>query len=218
MAHTKYYAKDGEQVPSVTTVIGGNLGWNKNMLIAWTKKKALKEGIDSNTIVKESSEIGTLTHYLCENKINNTVPDIAPYSKEHLAKAKNGYLGFCDWEKFWKPTKYTHCEVSLVSEQHRFGGTIDILAERNGGIHLLDLKTSNHIHPEMVIQLSAYKRLYEEVYNVPILSQSIIKLCKDEPRYDFYPVNDAQDLAGWEVFLQLLEVNKRKKILDTFGK
>jgi hypothetical protein len=218
MAHTKYYAKDGEQVPSVTTVIGGNLGWNKNMLIAWTKKKALKEGIDSDTIVKESSEIGTLTHYLCENKIKNTVPDITPYSKEHLTRAKNGYLGFCDWEKFWKPTKYTHCELSLVSEKYRFAGTIDILAERDGGIHLLDLKTSNHIHPEMVIQLAAYKRLYEEVYNVPILSQSIIKLCKDEPRYDFYPVNDAQDLAGWEVFLQLLEVNKRKKLLETFGK
>ena len=218
MAHTKYYAKDGEEVPSVTTVIGNNLGWNKNMLIAWTKKKALKEGIDSDTIVKESSEIGTLTHYLCENKINNTIPDISPYSKDHLIKAKNGYLGFCDWEAFWKPTRYVHSEISLVSERYRFAGTIDIIAEKAGGVHLLDLKTSNHIHPEMVIQLAAYKRLYEEIYKVPILSQSIIKLSKDSPEYGFYPVDIQEDQAGWEVFLSLIEVEKRKKLLSKFGK
>lgn len=218
MAHTKYYAQDGAEVPSVTTVIGNNLGWNKNMLIAWTKKKALKEGIDSDTIVKESSEIGTLTHYLCENRINNTIPDISTYPKDHLIKAKNGYLGFCDWEAFWKPTRYVHSEVSLVSEQYRFAGTIDIVAEKNGGTHLLDIKTSNHIHPEMVIQLAAYKRLYEEIYKVPILSQSIIKLCKDEPKYEFYPVTDQEDQAAWEVFIHLLAVEKHKKLLSKFGK
>lgn len=218
MAHTKYYAKDGTEVPSVTTIISGNLGWNKNMLIAWTKKKALKEGIDSDTIVKESSDIGTLTHYLCENKIKNTVPDITPYTKEHLAKAKNGYLGFCDWEKFWKPTKYAYSEVSLVSERYRFAGTIDLLAEKDGKMHLLDLKTSNHIHPEMVIQLSAYKRLFEEIFNVPIASQSIIKLCKDEPKYEFYPVTPEEDAAGWDVFIHLLAIESQKKLLSKYGK
>jgi hypothetical protein len=53
---------------------------------------------------------------------------------------------------------------------------------------------------------------------VPILSQSIIKLCKDEPRYDFYPVNDEQDLAGWDVFQNLLAIEKQKKLLSKFGK
>jgi len=218
MAHTKYYTPSNIEVPSVTTIIGNNLGWNKPMLLAWTKKLALKEGKDSDEITKEAGEIGTLTHYLCENKINNTTPDIAPYSKKHLAKAKNGYLGFCDWEKFWKPTKYLYCEIPIVNEIYGFGGTIDIVAERDNKVHLLDLKTSNHIHPEMVIQLSAYKRLFEGNFNVPIESMSIIKLSKEEPAYEFYSVTPEQDLAGWEVFLALLEVHKRKFILNKFGK
>ena len=105
-----------------------------------------------------------------------------------------------------------------MSARHRFAGPIDVVEERDGGLHLLDLKTRNHQQSEMVIQLAAYKRLYEEIYKVPILSQNIIKLSKDSPEYEFYPVDIQEDQAGWEVFLSLIEVEKRKKLLSKFGK
>lgn len=218
MAHTKYYTLDGVEVPSVTTIIGGNLGWNKNALIAWSKRIALCEGRDSNEITKEASEVGTLTHHLCECRIKNETPDISSYPKDYLIRARNGYLAFRDWEAKWKPEKYLHSELQLVSEKYRYGGTIDIIVEKDNAIHLLDIKTSNYTSPEMVIQLAAYRRMYEEVKNKSIKSMGIIKLSKDVQHYDFFPVTEEQYNAGWEVFKGLLEVQKYKKILDEFGK
>ena len=59
------------------------------------------------------------------------VPDISPYFPADLKKAKNGYLAFCDWEEQWKPN-YKYSEVQLVHEGELYGGTIDIIAEKDG--------------------------------------------------------------------------------------
>ena len=39
-AHTKYKTKNKVVVPSVTTVMGSELGWNKNILMNWGIKMA----------------------------------------------------------------------------------------------------------------------------------------------------------------------------------
>ena len=218
MAHKKYYNTTGDVVPSVTTVISNNLGWNKQMLIAWSKKMALNEGRDSDEVKDQAAALGTITHYLIECKIKNTIPDISQYKKEDLIIARNGYLGFCDWEAFWKPAEYKHNEVSLVSNQYNYGGTIDIIASKDNKLHILDIKTSNHIHPEMVIQLAAYKQMFEENFNDKIDSCCIIKLSKDKQQYNFFPMTDEQVSAGWDVFKSLLEVQKHKNVLNKFGK
>lgn len=218
MAHTKYYTSNGVNVPSVTTVISNNLGWNKQILINWAKKIALQQGIDSDEITKEAASIGTITHYLCECKIKNEMPDISEFSKEHLKKAKFGYMAFCNWEKDWKPTKYLHSEVKLVSEEYLFGGTIDLIAEKDNKIYLLDIKTSNYVSPEMAIQLSAYRILYEETYKQKIESGGIIKLSKDSEEYKFYPLSLEDMEHGWDIFNALLRINNNKKLLDKSGK
>lgn len=218
MAHKKYYNSLNEIVPSVTTLISNNLGWNKQMLIAWSKKIALKEGRDSNEITEYAANIGTLTHYLIECKLKKETPDITPYKKEDLVIARNGYLGFCEWEKFWKPADYTYSEVELVSDKHNFGGTIDIIAKKNNKYHILDIKTSNHIHAEMVIQLAAYKKMAEEKLSIKIETCNIIKISKDECKYLFFPMTQEEIDAGWLVFESLLKIEKNKKILQSFGK
>ena len=218
MAHKKYRNSKGEVVPSVTTIISNNLGWNKQFLIDWSKKIALTQGRDSNEIMEEASKIGTLTHYLVECKITNQTPDITPYRRADLLAARNGYLAFCDWEKSWKPTKYEYSEVELVSDKYNFGGTIDIIASKDNKLYILDLKTSNHIHPEMVIQLAAYKNLFEEKHEKLIDSCGIIKLQKDEQRYGFFPVSSKQIQAGWETFLSLVKVQQSRELLEGFGK
>jgi hypothetical protein len=37
----KYILENGKRVPGVTTIIGSNLGWNKNVLIGWARKQAV---------------------------------------------------------------------------------------------------------------------------------------------------------------------------------
>lgn len=218
MAHTVYKNKDGKRVPSVTTIISNNLGWNKQMLIAWSKKIALQQGKDSKEIVDDAANVGTLTHLLIESKIKSIVPDISIYPKEDLKRAKNGYIGFCNWEKFWQPEKYVYSEIKLVSEQYQFGGTIDIVAEKNNNLHILDIKTSNYIHAEMAIQLAAYKRLFEENMNTCIDSMGIINLSKTNVEYKFFPVTDEIDIAAWDIFQNLLIVQNNKSKLSKFGK
>ena len=63
--HTKYFTSDNVQVKSVTTLIGQHLGWNKQMLIAWSRIQGLK-GKDANKVRDEAGEIGTLAHKYCE--------------------------------------------------------------------------------------------------------------------------------------------------------
>ena len=37
----KYVLQDGTKAPSVTTLIGQNLGWNKQALINWAKRQTM---------------------------------------------------------------------------------------------------------------------------------------------------------------------------------
>ena len=49
----RYKTQSGEIVRGVTTIIGENLGWNKNALIGWARKQALS-GIDPTKIKEEA--------------------------------------------------------------------------------------------------------------------------------------------------------------------
>ena len=213
MAHTIYKTKSGEVVPSVTTVISKNLGWNKDHLIGWAKKLA-KQGKDSKEVVQEAADIGTLTHKLIETKIKNEDIDLSQYPRGNLILARNGLKGFIRWEEEWKPQEYIHNEVSLVSETYKYGGTIDIVAKKDDKLHILDCKTTNHLHPEMMIQLAAYKKMYEEVFNTVIESCSIIKLEKNTPSYTLYPITNEQLELGWNIFHNLIYLNDKQDILE----
>lgn len=218
MSHKIYTNQKQERVPSVTTIISNNLGWNKQMLMAWSKKIALTEGRDSDEIKDEAANIGTIAHYLIECKIKKEIPDISQYKKEDLLLARNGYLAFCQWEDWWKPDEYIHSELELVSNNHNYGGTIDLIVRKDNALHILDIKTSNHVHPEMAIQLAAYKQMYEEVNNQKIESCNIIKVNKNKVSYNFYPISPKQIEAGWHVFESMLTVDKNREILKKFGK
>ena len=61
----KYILKDGTRVTSVTTVISNNLGWNKNVLLGWTKKQTLL-GNDTQELLRDAGDTGTLAHYMIE--------------------------------------------------------------------------------------------------------------------------------------------------------
>ena len=114
-SHTTYRISSGNKVPSVTTVIGNNLGWNKQALISWTRRETAK-GHDTTKVLNAAASVGNAAHYLIECKIKKKVPDISQHSKETLKKAKNGYYSFLEWESKFKPN-YKYSELKLVSEK-----------------------------------------------------------------------------------------------------
>jgi hypothetical protein len=215
MGHTIYKLKNEQKVDSVTTIIGNVLGFNKEILMKWTRSLAFK-GINSDNVKKESATIGTAAHYLVESKMINQKVDktkLEHLNKEQLEKVKNAYKSFVEWEKDWKPDEYVHNEIQLVSENHKFGGTIDIVAKKDNNLYILDNKTSNSLHIEMIIQLGAYKILFEENFPEKIYQCGIIKIEKEKINYNFKLVPEESLNAGMEIFLNALKINELKNKL-----
>lgn len=213
MAHPVYTSANGKVVPSVTTVISNNLGWNKNILIAWNRK-LVRMGKNPDVEVRKAADIGHLAHALVEARVKNESIDLSQYPREHLLIARNAYKGFCKWESCWKPSEYVYSEKSLVSEAHGYGGTIDLVVRRDNEYYIQDCKTTNFTHSEMVIQLAAYKNMFEELYKIPITGCGIIKISKETEDFEHYvPTNEQLDL-GWKVFNALLLTNNAREVLE----
>ena len=207
--HTVYKTSDGERLPGVTTVIN-ELGWNKNMLIAWSRREALA-GNAPDKIKTESAKPGTLTHSIIEGHIKGEKVDTSDFTENQIELAKNSYFAFVEWEKAMKP-KYLGTEIQLVSEKYRFGGTADMIGEIGGELVLADWKTSKGIYPEMTIQIAAYKIAYEEMNpGKKVHHGGILRLDRETSAYDYHDISSKKMEWGWEVFQHCLALYALKK-------
>ena len=128
---------------------------------------------DQYAVTKKAADAGTIAHDAIEQhvlskgsvkhvelvfegaKVNGATQDV-------LDRARNAYEQF----KVWLANtgiEITHTELSLVSEKHRFGGTLDGVGKDNSGnVVLIDWKTSNAVYADYLVQLAAYALLLEE--------------------------------------------------------
>ena len=158
MAHP-IYKVDGKRVPSVTTILsrfkdsGGLIHW------AW---QCGMDGKDYRQERDSAASAGTCAHAMVEAHIRGHDFDASPYSTEILEKAKTAFGAFLEWAETSK-LKPAHTETSLVSEKYRFGGTLDTMFIK-GKLAVGDWKSSNAIYMDMLCQVAAYGKLWEENY------------------------------------------------------
>lgn len=207
MALHRYQNAKGSRVPGVTTVIGQNLGWGKEALMWWANQMGL-EGKSHREVAEKAADAGTLAHAMVEAELKGRpAPITADIPQDVVEKAETAYLAWLEWARGME-FKLLQSEVSLVSELHQFGGTIDIAAIQNVPC-ILDIKTSNGIYPEHKIQIAAYGRLYSENYPTEkIGAYYILRLDKTSGGfgYQYWPeLNDA-----WEAFTCLLRLHQLK--------
>ncbi len=208
-AHTAYKSEDGQRLKSVTTILN-NLGWNKNVLLAWVRRTAMA-GLDPDKVKEEAASIGTLAHHLCECHIKGIKPDTSEYGPDMVEKAENAFLGYLDWEKMTKPV-YEAVELKMVSEKYRFGGTADFIARINGTLVLGDLKTARGLYPEMTAQLVAYRVMYLELQpKAKIESAMILRIDKENGSFAHHMISKYQLQWGWDVFKHCLALEELKK-------
>lgn len=157
--HTVYKNKAGDRVPSVTTILGI---LNKPALIDWAWKCGL-EGLDYKAVRDNAGDIGTLAHYLILCDIKGEKPDTSEYSPADVNKAETCLLKYWEWRKT-TPIKPLLAEYSLVSEQYKYGGTLDLFGQREDTKEfvLVDFKTGKAIYNEYFYQLAAYETLLAE--------------------------------------------------------
>ena len=205
--HTIYRTKDGKRVPGTTTITGI---LNKPALVPWANKLGL-QGIDSRKFVDEKAAIGTLAHYIVECYLKDIEPDLDDYSPNQVDLAENSVLKFYEWEEN-NPLTNVKCEMELVSEKHRYGGTEDIYAVLHGQNTLIDLKTSKAIYPEMWTQVSAYQNLLEE-HGFIVDNVGILRIGRDEDEgFEYKEISKTKLDLHWEKFkhcLKIYEIDKQ---------
>ena len=134
-----YITPAGNAYPSITSILGMQ---PKSGIEEWRKKVGEEE---ADKIMKESSELGTMVHNLCEQYLYN-YPLKCDYPKEAISvfNRLRFILGNID---------NIYClEAPLHSDILRVAGTVDCVAEYNGMLSVIDFKTSRKSKKEEWIE------------------------------------------------------------------
>ena len=160
-----------EKVPGVTSILSQ---LPKPFLQAWAAKMVAEFAVDNfgayssmvmngqrqaaidvlkgapRRYTTERADIGTEAHDLFERialgeDIGQVHPDMAPYV-EH----------FNQFVADFSPT-FLMNEETVWSDEHRYAGSFDAIAEIGGETVVLDYKTSKSVYEETALQLAAYR-------------------------------------------------------------
>jgi hypothetical protein len=166
-----YLSESGAFHPSVTTYLEA---YPKNAAFyEWLKKM----GSDADEIRDEAGRRGSIVHGLTERYDNG---------EEVSVLDDSGYIGYklTEWAAFERyvefrnahPSTVIHNELNLVSDQYRMGGTLDRVMEIAGKTYIVDIKTSNAVHPHYWLQLEAYYKMFSEVQPLHIDGVAVLWL------------------------------------------
>lgn len=221
MPTAPYILADGSRVPGTTTIIGRFK--DAGGLIYWAWEQG-KEGKDYRETANKAADIGTAAHAMVEARINfeSTTEALNKYLPDEnrddfCKKAKQAFTAYLEWESQSKIkiiSKYQ--EQQFVSEKYRYGGTPDAIGEIDGKLYLLDWKTSNRTYSDYLIQLAAYRNLWEENNpDKPLSGFHICRFAKDYPDFEHRYFGELGE--AWEqfkLFRQAYDIDKslRKRV------
>lgn len=200
MPHPKDgYKLNGRSVPGVTTIL--NRFKESGALIHWAWKQGM-EGRDYREAKQAAADAGTLAHAMIEAHIRGRSFTMPPGTAPDIAeRAERAFAAFLRWAATFR-FEPRETEVSLVSEKHRFGGTLDVVA-LDGGLCIGDFKTSKDIYFDHLLQLGGYSVLWNEAHpDRPVERGFILRVREEDFEFrDFHNLRPAQDH-----FLRLVEV------------
>jgi len=200
--HIYYF--NGQKVESVTGIC--NKGIPKPQLINWliyTPIREIKNAI--NNILDNSDTLDRVTlERIIINATNKTdkikddaglvggvvhslIEDFLLGKKIPVQSDKavvNCFNLFLDW---WNKQEYKVIELEkkIFSKKYNYAGTLDlVLEDKNKNFILADIKTSNHISFDYILQLNAYKYAYEEETKSKISKGLIIRLPKNDNKIE----------------------------------
>lgn len=158
-----YTTPQGKVYPSVTTVLGATK--DQTHLLEWKKRI----GVDkANQESRRAASRGTALHSLCERFIMNEEIDLRKempvpaqlFSQIRPTLTENIGTVFA-------------LENSLYSDYLRVAGRVDLVAEYDGKLSIIDFKTSNRTKnkewiEDYFIQAAMYSIMFEEMTKIPV--------------------------------------------------
>ena len=157
------YTIDEIWYPRVTAIVG--IKAKPALYMFYASLPDFKTG---EAIKAKSAEEGTLIHETIEAILQKD-PVVIP---ESIKPAIGAFMDF-----YSKNDIVVHkIEERVVSKKHHYAGTMDVLAEINGKLGVLDVKTSIAIYRDYSMQTSAYIEALREDPNMPPLTRWIFRL------------------------------------------
>lgn len=156
-------------------------------------------------VLAKASEIGTQVHALIEWNLRRSLGQAAGSEPRVDDKAQWAFMAFQDWAASVS-LRPILIEQMVYSRTHHYAGTMDLLAEVNGVLALVDFKSGKAIYAEAHLQNIAYQQaLIEMGHSVPQAGY-IVRLPKVEtdPAFEVGTVPPVADL--WPTFVAVLDV------------
>jgi len=184
-----YQTPTGEIYPSITTILHETMASEKKeSLQNWKEQE-----IAANYITQEAATIGTETHKLIENHINEVrqTDNVRLLSVAHF----NNLIPFLQ-----KINNVHGTELRLYSNAMKLAGTSDCIANYDGELSIIDYKTkrSNQKEEWMTdhfIQGTAYAQMFKELTGIEAKQIVILVSSEKNSRMEFVKnTEDYKDL------------------------
>ncbi len=157
------YEINGIWYPRVTSIV--SIKAKPALYAFYAGLPDFKTGEDIKT---KSAEEGTILHDTVEAILKNEPIEIP----DKVKPAINAFMDFYNENDL-----IAHkIEERVISKRHHFAGTMDVLAELNGVLGVLDIKTSVAIYRDYSMQTSAYIEALKEDESIPPLTRWILRL------------------------------------------
>ena len=219
------YVKDNQYVPGTSGILdmmANNGLWNWKL---FNQKKLIKQAMESKKIPldviedvmieaeainektqKKTLGIGTIVHKLAEDWLKG----------KEVIEPEDKVVANCfkKFKNFWTSNnlKLLESEKILYSIKG-FCGTLDIIAtDKSNNLILIDIKTSNGIFHNYVLQLHAYKYAYEEQTGKKINKMYIVRLPKTNEPFEARQILYKKD--HMKAFLGLLSCHKSELLFN----
>ena len=184
-----YETPNGEVYPSITTILQETMSdAKKESLQNWKEQE-----IAAEYITQEAATIGTETHKLIENHINEVrqTDEVRLLSVAHF----NNLIPFLQ-----KINNVHGTELRLYSNAMKLAGTSDCIATYDGELSIIDYKTkrSNQREEWMTdhfIQGTAYSQMFKELTGIEAKQVVILVSSEKNSRMEFVKnTEDYKDL------------------------
>jgi genome maintenance exonuclease 1 len=187
-----YLTPTGVKYPSITTVLGH---FGKHKIMEW--RKAVGEA-EANKIAARAASRGTAMHTLCERYIDNDEKVFDEKTMPHVKAMFNSIKPVIDT----RVGKVYLQEVALYSDYLRIAGRVDLIAEFDGVLSIIDFKTSSRRKTDNDIkdyfeQEAAYAIMFEERTKIPIVNLVTIMAVENDQEplvFKEHRDNHARDL------------------------
>lgn len=193
----KYVTPSGNSYPSVTTVLSS---YNKKAIMEWRQRVGEEE---ANKIARRASSRGTKLHLLCEDYIKGDLSDLKIQTMMPLDKMMFRQMRPLIDEHI----NNVYCqEQALYSDILQIAGRVDLIAEWNGELSIIDYKSSTKLKQKENIknyfmQCSAYAEMFGEITGINI-NNIVVMIATEEEVPQIFVEHKKNYLEDLKVYIK----------------